>query len=247
MSPSLSQDQLRADYAPACEHHDVANLTEAWLVVAGAGGIMHAFGYAPREGETFAANCRPVTGGQKVSMHALFGKGSWLTWTNVKVNTANATDFNSRSNPYGKTLKTDMPRPMVDAILALRTMNGVPVFGWGGYFSTNKDAMHFEIRCSRADLATGIDPSTIYGGTVAFNPDQEKFILDALTRVDNRTSNLEKVSGQFVQVILQQIKDAVDAPHVAGGAGQITAADIDAIADEIFAREAKASAAAVTK
>lgn len=163
MSPVLGQDELRADYAPKCEHHDVPGLTEAWLVVGGSGGIMEANNYAPRDGETYAANCRAVTGGAKESMHALFGKGSWLTWTGVKVNTANATDFNSTTNPYGLVLHTDMPRVMVDAILAVRTNSGVQVFQWGGYFSAHKDAMHFEICCSKADLATGIDMATVAG------------------------------------------------------------------------------------
>lgn len=60
------------------------------------------------------------------------------------------------SNPYGAELKTDMPRAMVDEITAIRTHGGLPVWRWGGSYHGNKDAMHFEIVASPAELAAGI-------------------------------------------------------------------------------------------
>ena len=45
---------------------------------------------------------------------------------------------------------------MVDEIKAIRTNNGVNVFRWGGDYSGNKDAMHYEIVASPAEIATGI-------------------------------------------------------------------------------------------
>ena len=67
-----------------------------------------------------------------------------------------ALDINWTTNPYGRVLRTDMPRAMVDDILAIRTNNGKQVWTWGGDWSGNKDAMHYQIACSPADLATGI-------------------------------------------------------------------------------------------
>jgi hypothetical protein len=38
------------------------------------------------------------------------------------------------------------------------------VWRWGGDYAGNKDAMHFEIVCSPADLEAGVDPVTVPGG-----------------------------------------------------------------------------------
>ena len=46
--------------------------------------------------------------------------------------------------------------PYPDEILAIRTKNGKQVWRWGGHYTTNRDAMHYEIVCTPADLATGI-------------------------------------------------------------------------------------------
>jgi len=67
------------------------------------------------------------------------------------------------SNPYGKRLVTDMPAALPRDVCRIRTMNGRQVWNWGGYWSGNKDAMHYEIVCTPADLATGIDPRTVPG------------------------------------------------------------------------------------
>ena len=75
-------------------------------------------------------------------------------WSNHSYGTA--IDINWQRNPYGPRLKTDMPMAMVNSICAIRTNNGKQVWNWGGFWSGNKDAMHFEIVCSPADIATGI-------------------------------------------------------------------------------------------
>lgn len=95
--------------------------------------------------QTGAFNCRAITGGSGYSLHA-YGI---------------AVDINWLRNPYGPVLKTDMPASLVRDIQAIRTVDGVQVFRWGGTYSGNKDAMHYEIVCSPADLARGLDfPST---------------------------------------------------------------------------------------
>jgi hypothetical protein len=56
-----------------------------------------------------------------------------------------------------------MPRAMVNAVLAVRTNQGLPVWRWGGNYTGNKDAMHYELVCSPAELAAGIKWSTVPG------------------------------------------------------------------------------------
>jgi hypothetical protein len=111
------------------------------------GLVMQAHGYGVRRGDTGAYNCRHITGGTGSSLHSH----------------GIAIDVNWNTNPYRKdnVLVTDMPRPMVNAILAIRTNNGQEVWGWGGKYRTVKDAMHYEIVCAPADLATGINWDTV--------------------------------------------------------------------------------------
>lgn len=105
--------------------------------------IMQKWDYKTERHHTGAYNCRQITGGTNWSLHA-YGI---------------AADYNWQRNPYGPTLITDMPMGMVEEIEALRTNSGQRVFRWGGRYSRNKDAMHYEIFCSPADLATGIKSS----------------------------------------------------------------------------------------
>lgn len=107
--------------------------------------IMRLYNYIPRAGETWGYNCRKITGGSGYSLHA-YG---------ITI------DYNSLANPYGKRLVTDMPRSMVEAILAIRTNKGDLVFGWGGNYRNNKDAMHYEIVASPVELAAGINWNTV--------------------------------------------------------------------------------------
>lgn len=101
---------------------------------------MERHSYESRRLDTGAYNCRRITGGSGYSLHS-YGI---------------ALDINWRTNPYGKTLKTDMPKAMIREIKAIRTTSGAQVWRWGGDYSGNKDAMHFEVVASPAELATGI-------------------------------------------------------------------------------------------
>ncbi len=152
---------IRRWYGPACKPRPDVSLEPAYQAL---NAWMKQFGYRPRRGVTGAYNCRPITGGTGYSLHAYDPDGRFVFWTLVAINKAVACDVNWDHNPYGKKLITDMPRLMINAIKAARTMNGKQVWRWGGDFSGNKDAMHFEVCCSPADLATGIDPATLPGG-----------------------------------------------------------------------------------
>jgi hypothetical protein len=91
--------------------------------------------------QTGGYNCRAITGGTKPSLHS-YGI---------------AVDVNWLINPRVRPLRTDMPRAMIDEILAIRTSNGKQAWQWGGDFggSTIPDPMHFQIVVTQEDLASG--------------------------------------------------------------------------------------------
>ena len=133
----------------------VTVLKEAIPAFEAIGHIMTTFGYRLRQKDTGGYANRNTASGRP-SPHK----------------TGTAVDFNWNTNPatggpYGgaNRLKTDMPMPMVNAILGIRTRSGHQVFGWGGHFSSFKDAMHFEVKAGRAALASGLDPATTKGYT----------------------------------------------------------------------------------
>jgi hypothetical protein len=158
---TLTTSQLRAAYGPHCSENVRAGAKEAYGALNAA---FKAHNYRVRTADTGARSCRRITGGSGYSLHAFFIAGSITFWTGVRIGMAVACDVNWQANPYGPRLATDMPRAMIDDIYKIRTRNGKRVWGWGGYYTRNKDAMHFEIVCSPADLATGIDPRTLPGG-----------------------------------------------------------------------------------
>lgn len=154
----LTQAQIMAAWAPRCTGpflkiglHGEGKVTVRPAIgdaVLALNAILVAFNYRTRARDTGAGNCRPKVGGRGWSIHAF-----WI-----------ALDLNWSTNPYGSKLHTDMPFAMVHAICAIRTNNGKQVWNWGGFWSGNKDAMHFEIVCSPRDLATGINPMTVLRG-----------------------------------------------------------------------------------
>lgn len=153
---NISTDTIRNWWGPDCYHGPMTTITLNGgakvpvhpKVVAAANALNTALvkaNYKARPGYTSSYNCRAITGGTKKSLHS-YGI---------------AIDINSDKNPYGKTLITDMPASMVAAIKKIRTKNGRQVWRWGGDYTTNHDAMHFEIICSQADIDTGLDPATL--------------------------------------------------------------------------------------
>lgn len=157
----LSTSRLRVAWAPHCQ----PTKTSLKAAYASLDACFKAFGYRPRKGVTGAQNCRRITGGTGYSLHAFAFDVLFTFWTLIRIGMALAVDVNWDKNPYGPRLVTDMPRPMIDAIYRIRTNSGAQVWRWGGYYAGNKDAMHFEIVCSPADLATGINPATLPGGS----------------------------------------------------------------------------------
>ena len=158
----LTTTRLRVLWGPPCPASDLVTIpiygaghitirkstVAAWEALS---GVLRWADYKTRAGDTGAYNCRRITGGRGWSLHA-YGIAADLNWN---------------SNPYGPVLRTDMPASMVHAIQAICTHSGAQVFRWGGTYTGNKDAMHFEIVCSPTDLATGIDDATVKGRTPA--------------------------------------------------------------------------------
>ncbi len=153
--------QLREAWAPACGRTETIDLvpgiriavnpaaTEALRAL---GRVLQAHRYQVRREDTGSYNCRQITGGTGHSLHAH----------------GIAVDLNWNSNPYraDNRLVTDMPAAMVDDIKRIRTRGGHRVFRWGGDYVSVKDAMHYEIVASPAELAGGIDWSTVRQGAL---------------------------------------------------------------------------------
>lgn len=168
---------LRNWWAPACQGpftrltlHGGGRVTVRTPIVAAVRALddcLRVHDYRTRTDDTGAYNCRKITGGTGYSLHA-YGI---------------AVDLNWLSNPYGRRLVTDMPAAMVADIKAIRTRNGKRVWRWGGDYSGNKDAMHFEVICHPADMATGIDPASLPHRTPPPAP-QEDDMADYLAQIE---------------------------------------------------------------
>lgn len=161
---------LRNWWAPACRGpftrltlHGGGAVTVRTTIVAAVRALddcLRVADYRTRTADTGAYNCRKITGGTGYSLHA-YGI---------------AVDLNWQSNPYGKRLVTDMPPAMVADIKAIRTRNGKRVWRWGGDYSGNKDAMHFEVICHPTDMATGIDPASLPRRAEPTNPPEDPIV-----------------------------------------------------------------------
>lgn len=164
--------QLRSWWAPACEGpfstvslHGTGRVTVRSSVVPAVVALnsrLKAHNYQTRRADTGGYNCRKITGGTGYSLHAY----------------GTAIDINWQSNPYGPRLVTDMPAAMIADIKAIRTRNGKQVWRWGGNYSGNKDAMHFEVCCSPADLGTGIAAPTAPPPEDDMTPEQVQMLKD---------------------------------------------------------------------
>ena len=127
--------------------------------------------YRTRRADTGAYNCRQITGGTNYSLHA-YGIAVDLNWS---------------TNPYGHHLITDMPIGMIEDIEAIETVGGVQVWRWGGRYRGNKDAMHFEVVASPAELARGIQSQTTTNTErLIVTPEDERKIQAMLDTQGNR-------------------------------------------------------------
>jgi hypothetical protein len=150
---------------------------DAWTALA---AVMGHHGYVIRTPDTDSYNCRKMKGSEKHSLHG-YGIALDVNWnTNPYLRTPDrrAIRFCDRPTQAERaesvrigSADTDMPPAMLADIEAIRTVNGAPVFEWGGRWKTIKDAMHFEIDCLPEDLATGIDTATVAGGLQPLTPE----------------------------------------------------------------------------
>lgn len=145
----------------------VPETRDAWTALA---TVMLAHAYDIRTNDTDSYNCRTIKDGKGKSLHS-FGI---------------ALDVNASHNPFKHThdnravifsgkptqverdedvrlglADTDMTPAMIQDVLAINTTAGQRVFEWGGNWNSIKDAMHFEIDLTPAELARGIDQGSV--------------------------------------------------------------------------------------
>lgn len=234
-----STQEMRDLWAPPGASHNTATFT-FWNGVTVRGDrrmvgavtaldrILHRYRYAPRQGETWGYNNRAITGGTRPSLHA-YGI---------------AFDINSRTNPYGGKLVSDMPRAMVEEIEAIVTTGGQRVWRWGGDWNDNNkadddshDAMHFETQASPAELARGILVPAAPAITEEsdLTPDEHNMLQEVrnivgnLQAVDPWHQSTEAEALQRVKALQDAIGDAV------GGV------DTQAVADAILRKLGEAA------
>lgn len=159
----LSQAQIRSYWAPRCTGpwatvslYGTGKVTVDAAIVSAVKAlnrVLEAYRYRTRYADTGAYNCRRTANGSW-SLHAY----------------SIAMDINWQSNPYSYRLISDMDNVgdgrMPHRICAIRTNNGKQIWNWGGFWTGSKDAMHYEIVCTPADLRTGINWGTVYGGAL---------------------------------------------------------------------------------
>ena len=138
--------------------------------------VMEHHGYRPRSGECYGHWYRTIRGGSKVSTHGL-GVGidfnapangmvrrhGGTKYRGPKVGKAAADHLRRHGWPDGTV--TDMPAAMVADIMALQTVDGVPLWRSLGLMTgPTADAMHFQICATPEQLARGIDPTSLPSG-----------------------------------------------------------------------------------
>jgi D-alanyl-D-alanine carboxypeptidase/Bacterial SH3 domain len=142
---------------------------EAWGALA---AVMLHHGYQIRTDDTDSYNCREITNGSGRSLHS-YGIALDVNWkTNPfldhggsrKVRFSDKPTQDERAKDVRMGLAdTDMTPEMIADVGAIKTKDAVPVFEWGGSWTSRKDCMHFELDLSPAELAKGIDRATVVG------------------------------------------------------------------------------------
>jgi hypothetical protein len=79
----------------------------------------------------------------------------------------------------------------IAAVEAIRTVDGLRVFGWGGRWRSSHDAMHFEIRLTPAELARGLAAPA---GEVA---SEAEAALADLTQMGDAAAEADELAGEF--------------------------------------------------
>lgn len=162
----------------------------AWEALA---AVMAHHGYEIRTIDTDSYNCRSIKGTNEKSLHS-FGIALDVNWTtNPFIDHAGKRGprFSGKASQAERAgevrlglADTDMTKAMIDDVLAIRTLDGVQVFEWGGNWKSVKDAMHFELDLSPAELAKGIDPSTVNADPAELAPVAADVSADATVTAD---------------------------------------------------------------
>ncbi|NNG16594.1 MAG: hypothetical protein HKM89_08945 [Gemmatimonadales bacterium] len=142
---------------------------DAWTALA---RVMATHDYRIRTTDTDSYNCRAITGGTGKSLHS-YGIALDVNWkTNPFKNTPNRVRprFSSKRTQEGRgadvrdgAVDTDMTERMIEDVRAITTVDGKTVFVWGGDWRSIKDAMHFQIDLTPAELGEGIEWRTVKG------------------------------------------------------------------------------------
>lgn len=142
---------------------------DAWAALA---RVLAHHGYSIRTADTDSYNCRAITGGTGLSLHA-FGIALDVNWeTNPFLETPDRRQvrFSRRRSQEARgqdvragEADTDMTEAMIAHVRAIETVEGLSAFEWGGDWNTIRDAMHFQLDVTPAELERGIDWNTVAG------------------------------------------------------------------------------------
>ena len=168
---------------------------EAWIVFA---AVMRLHGYQIREGASGTANCRNIG-------NSAFGKPSLHAHLS-------AIDLNPSQNTG---TATDQPPALQAALGAIRTKRGDTVFR-----NLADDRMHWQINCTRASLATGIDMTTAPAASV---PAPGAATPSSAGPATEREEAMDKETWMRVQAALQALTPPLyEGKEIDGKPGQDT-------------------------
>jgi hypothetical protein len=132
--------------------------------------VMLVHGYYARPPDSDSYNCREITGGRGLSLHA-FGIALDVNWGSNpyrRTPSGRPIRYSSAATQYLRALDvkrdladTDMVPAMIRDVLAIRTTGARILFDWGGAWRSTKDPMHFQLNVTPNELAAGIDWTTV--------------------------------------------------------------------------------------
>lgn len=199
---------------------------EAWKALE---AVLLQHGYAIRTEKTDSYNCRNIKGSDTKSLHS-YGIALDVNWdTNPwrDHSGSRGPKYSDKPTQDGRAedvrlgiADTDMSEAMTRDVSAIATVEGKPVFRWGGDFKTVKDAMHFELSVTPEEISAGIDWETVNGTRLA-----EEELAGTRPVLVNATAEEERVmsveSAKFMrchEFVAKWEGGFVDHPDDPGGA-----------------------------
>lgn len=134
--------------------------------------VLQAHHYDIKVDDTDSYCCRAIKGGTGKSLHSYGIAVDVNATTNPFILTPDNRDIRFSDKPTQREraqdvklgrADTDMTPEMIADVRAIKTKGGIQVFEWGGGWKDRKDAMHFELDVTPADLQAGIDPGSVKG------------------------------------------------------------------------------------